>query len=145
MITNLGRVGAPVVRYLTGDLVRPEWPADGPCRFVRLPGGVVGRADDMVVVRGVNIFPSSIEEVMRSIPGVEEWRTTIESRGEMDDLVIDVEERAGDTDRIAGELRLRLGLRVEVRTVASGTLPRSEHKARRLIDRRRRRYDSPHE
>lgn len=136
VLTNLGRHGAPLIRYETGDLVRPEWPEEGPCRFVRLPGGVVGRADDMLVVRGVNVFPSSIEEVMRSLPSVEEWRTTVQRHREMDDLLIEVEDRAGDPKPIADAIRLRLGLRVDVRTVAPGTLPRSEHKSRRLIDRR---------
>src|SRR4029077_6385959 len=58
VLTNLGRPGSPVVRYRTGDLVRPNWkssPGDD-CGFVLLEGGVLGRADDMLVVRGVNIF-----------------------------------------------------------------------------------------
>lgn len=136
VLTNLGRRGAPVIRYETGDLVRPEWPTDGPCQFVRLVGGVVGRADDMLVVRGVNVFPSSIEEVMRSHATIEEWRTIVTRQGEMDDLLIEIEDRANNPEKISHELRLRLGLRIEVRTVPLGTLPRSELKSRRLIDRR---------
>lgn len=136
VLTNLGRVGAPVIRYRTGDLVRPDWPTEGPCRFVRLPGGVVGRADDMVVVRGVNVFPSSIEEVMRRIPSVAEWRLVAERRGSMDELVVEVEHRSSDVRSVADEIQLRLGLRVEVRAVEWGSLPRSEHKSRRLVDHR---------
>lgn len=136
VLTNLGRLGAPTIRYRTGDLVRPEWPTEGPCRFVRLPGGVLGRADDMMVVRGVNVFPSSIEEVLRGIDGVEEWRLIVERRGEMDELVIEAEDRADDPRRLVEALRVRLGLRVEVRPVTLGSLPRSEHKSRRLQDNR---------
>lgn len=136
VLTNLGRVGAPVIRYRTGDLVRPEWPEAGPCRFVRLPGGVVGRADDMLVVRGVNVFPSSIEEVLRRVEGVAEWRLVAERRGSMDELAIEIEDSQNDPRRVADAVQLGLGLRVDVRTVDPGTLPRSEHKSRRLIDKR---------
>lgn len=134
VLTPLGRVGSPVVRYETGDLVRAEWPTEGPCRFVRLVGGVVGRTDDMLVVRGVNVFPSSIEEVLRGFPEVDEHRLVIRKRGAMDELVVEVEDRRDDPARLAEELRLRLGLSVEVRTVEAGTLPRSEGgKARRVV------------
>lgn len=136
VLTNLGRVGAPVIRYRTGDLVRPEWPEAGPCRFVRLPGGVVGRADDMLVVRGVNVFPSSIEEVLRRVEGVAEWRLVAERRGSMDELAIEIEDSQNDPRRVADAVQLGLGLRVDVRTVDPGTLPRSEHKSRRLVDKR---------
>lgn len=136
VLTNLGRYGAPTIRYRTGDLVRPEWPTEGPCRFVRLPGGVVGRADDMLVVRGVNVFPSSIEEVMRGVEGVEEWRSTVTRRGEMDELVLEVEDRADDPHRLVEALRERLGLRVTIENVELGSLPRSEHKSRRFRDHR---------
>jgi len=57
VLTTLGRAGSPVIRYRTGDLVRPTWNHRGPNRFVLLPGGVLGRADDMLVIRGVNVFP----------------------------------------------------------------------------------------
>lgn len=137
VLTNLGRYGTPVIRYETGDLVRPEWPDEAaPCRFVRLPGGVVGRADDMIVVRGVNVFPSSVEEVLRGLDTVDEWRLTVERRGSMDELSVEVEQSQADTTRVAEALRVGLGLRIEVRSVEPGSLPRTEHKSRRLIDRR---------
>ncbi|HUP77589.1 MAG TPA: AMP-binding protein, partial [Pirellula sp.] len=66
VLTSLGRVGAPVLRYRTGDLVRPRYFADSEFAFVRLENGVLGRTDDMIVVRGVNIFPSSIDAIVRS-------------------------------------------------------------------------------
>src|SRR5438034_3796172 len=66
VLTNLGRVGSPVIRYRTGDRVRLAAP---PCAcgrtFVRLEGGILGRFDDMLIVRGVNVFPAAIEGVVR--------------------------------------------------------------------------------
>ena len=93
ILTNLGRQGMPILRYRTGDLVKPHWPTEGPNRFVLLEGGVLGRADDMMVIRGVNIFPSSIEQILRSFPEVVEFRLTARKRGEMDELVVEVEDR----------------------------------------------------
>ena len=136
VITPLGRIGSPVVRYETGDLVRVERPIDGPCRFVRLVGGVVGRRDDMLVVRGVNVFPSSIEQVMRETPGVEEWRMIAERRGEMDELTIEVEAPQQAIEAAEKMLQNQLGLRVAVKAVDPGSLPRTEHKSNRLVDRR---------
>lgn len=136
VLTNLGRVGVPVIRYETGDLVRPHWPAEGRCRFVRLAGGVVGRSDDMLVIRGVNVFPSSVEEVLRRVEGIDEWRLLAEKRGEMDELLIEVEDQLADPRRVADALQRSIGLRVEVRLVPAGSLPRTEHKSRRLIDHR---------
>lgn len=136
VLTNLGRVGVPVIRYETGDLVRPEWTEDSPCRFVRLTGGVVGRADDMLVVRGVNVFPSSVEEVLRRVEGVDEWRLIAEKRGEMDELAVEAEDQLAEPGRLVEALHRALGLRVEVRLVPPGSLPRTEHKSRRLIDNR---------
>src|SRR6185436_14266271 len=70
VITSLGRFGSPVIRYRTGDIVRPRFSAAGENHFTLLEGGVLGRADDMLIVRGVNIFPSSLEQIVRSFPEV---------------------------------------------------------------------------
>jgi phenylacetate-CoA ligase len=136
ILTSLGRVGSPVIRYLTGDLVRPTWPAHGPNRFVLLEGGVLGRADDMMIIRGVNIFPTAVEQILHGFPEVVEYRLTACKRGELDELVIDVEDHLDEPTRIAEELRIRLGLKVEVRTVAPMSLPRFEGKGRRFVDER---------
>lgn len=136
VLTSLGRRGMPIVRYRTGDLVRPVWPDDGPNRFVLLEGGVLGRADDMMVIRGVNIFPSSIEQILRSFPEVVEFRLTARKRGVMDELIVEVEDRLRDPSRIAKELELRLGLKVEVRLAPVASLPRFEAKGARFVDRR---------
>ncbi|MFM7138314.1 MAG: phenylacetate--CoA ligase family protein [Planctomycetota bacterium] len=136
VLTTLGRSGAPVIRYRTGDVVRPTWAAVGESPWVRLEGGILGRADDMLVVRGVNIFPGAVDDIVRSFPEVIEHRLIVESRGSLDELRLEVEDRLADPGRVADELKLRLGLRVEVAAVPIGSLPRFEGKGRRLIDRR---------
>ena len=137
VLTCLGRHGMPIIRYRTGDLVKPTWPAGGPNRFVLLEGGVLSRADDMMIVRGVNIFPSSIEQIVRSFPEVVEFRLTARKRGEMDELVLEVEDHLQDSGRIAEELQLRLGLKVDVRLAPTMSLPRFEAKGARFIDQRK--------
>lgn len=134
VLTSLGRFGAPVIRYRTGDLVRPTWNAPGENRFVLLEGGVLGRADDMLVIRGVNIFPSAIEQILRSFPEVVEYRMTAIKQGEMDAIQIEIEDRLAQPRRVADELRLRLGLKVEVTLAEVGSLPRSEGKGTRFVD-----------
>jgi phenylacetate-CoA ligase len=139
VLTTLGRAGAPVIRYRTGDLVRPRWPAAdeiaaGECPWVRLEGGVVGRADDMLVVRGVNIFPGAIDDIVRGFPEIVEYRLTATTRECLDVLQLAIEDRLSDPDRVARELHLRLGLRVEVVAVPAGSLPRFEGKGRRFVD-----------
>lgn len=137
VLTTLGRYGSPVIRYRTGDLVRPIWNHDLPNRFVLLKGGVLGRADDMLIIRGVNVFPSSIEAILREFPEVEEFRVTAYRDGGLDSLRIEVEDPLNEPPRIADRLQTRLGVRVAVVTVPVGTLPRFEAKSRRFIDKRK--------
>jgi phenylacetate-CoA ligase len=139
VITTLGRTGAPVIRYRTGDLVRPSWasPSDvaaGACPWVRLEGGILGRVDDMLVVRGVNIFPGAIDDIVRSFPEVVEYRLMLTTNESLDVLQLEIEDRLDAPDRVARELQLRLGLRVDVRTVPIASLPRFEGKGRRIVD-----------
>ncbi|MFN7814347.1 MAG: phenylacetate--CoA ligase family protein [Planctomycetia bacterium] len=141
VLTTLGRAGAPLIRYRTGDLVRPTWAsaadvAAGACPWVRLAGGVLGRADDMLVVRGVNIFPGASDDIVRGFPEVVEHRLTVGTRESLDELQLEIEDRLNAPDRVARELQLRLGLRVAVEAVPVGSLPRFEGKARRIVDRR---------
>jgi phenylacetate-CoA ligase len=141
VLTTLGRAGAPVIRYRTGDLVRPRWAAAedvaaGACPWVRLEGGILGRVDDMLVVRGVNIFPGAIDDIVRGFPEVVEYQATVRGRDGLDELAVAVEDRLADPARIAREFQLRLGLRVDVRAVPPGSLPRFEGKARRIVDER---------
>ncbi|QEG38369.1 phenylacetate--CoA ligase family protein [Roseimaritima ulvae] len=137
VLTGLGRWGGPAIRYRTGDLVRVQTDHDHDSRFRFLPGGVLGRADDMLVIRGVNVFPSGVESVVRSIDGLGEFRMIATRVESMDQLEIDVEGSGQAAARLAAELQIRLGLRIPVRAVPADTLPRSEAKSRRLDDRRR--------
>ena len=138
VLTSLGRVGAPVMRYRTGDLVRPIFAEGSDCNFVRLELGVVGRTDDMIVVRGVNIFPSSIDTIVRSFPAVTEYRLTVSKRGAMDELLLEFESIENGESKTSVELAemlsIQLNLRFEVTRVDKGVLPRSEGKARRMFD-----------
>ena len=136
VLTPLGRLGSPVIRYRTGDLVRPRVRHGGVNQFVLLEGGVLGRADDMLIVRGVNIFPSSLDQIIRGFPEVVEYRAVVTRSANIDAMTVEIEDRLAAPQRVARELRLRLGLKVEVCCVPLGTLPRFEGKGSRFIDRR---------
>lgn len=142
ILTSLGRVGCPVIRYRTGDLVKPVYQtesttsSDTNCRFVKLEGGILGRADDMVIIRGVNIFPTSIEAVLRSFDEVDEFRIVLFRQGNLDQLKIEVEGEQADLQAISVAVQLAVGLRIEIQPVAKTTLPRFEGKGKRLVDQR---------
>ena len=139
VITNLGRVGSPVIRYRTGDLVEPSsrrCPCGRP--FMLLDGGVLGRTDDMTVVRGVNVFPSAVENVLREFPEIEEFRVEISSHEAMPEMKLILEpnsDQAGQglVERVAQRVRERIGLRPRVEIATPGTLPRFELKAKRFF------------
>jgi phenylacetate-CoA ligase len=134
VLTTLGRIGAPMIRYRTGDLVRPVLRDDPACRWLLLDGGVLGRVDDMITVRGVNIYPGSIEQIVREFSGVEEFRIVVRKSGALDQLAVEIEDRGAESAMIAERLHVRLGLKVDVRAVPRGSLPRSEFKSRRIVD-----------
>lgn len=139
VVTTLGRLGSPLLRYRTGDLVKPR--ADGRCVCgtwdLALEGGILGRSDDMVVIRGVNIFPSAVEDVVRSCGGVAEYRVETRLVGSLPELQLLVEPAPEIDDvsvliaQLETALRNAFGLRIPVRTVAAGELPRFEMKADR--------------
>ena len=135
VLTNLGRTAAPVVRYRTGDLVQPG-PA-GRCECgseeMALVGGILARRDDMVVIRGVNVYPSAVEDVLRTCGGVAEYRAEIQVVRGMVEIRMQVEGEDGLEHRLEAALRDALGMRIPVERVAAGTLPRFEMKARRWV------------
>lgn len=141
VVTNLGRVGSPVIRYRTGDQVR-LLDGDCPCgrTFVRLDGGVIGRLDDALIVRGVNIYPSAIENLVLGCEGAGEFAVDVHRRGTLDDIEIRVEagevEATSVCEKVGRSLRDAFGLRATVTAVTPGTLPRFELKARRVTDHR---------
>jgi phenylacetate-CoA ligase len=141
VITNLGRVAMPVIRYRTGDRVKlnRDMCACG-SSFWRLDGGVIGRVDDAIIIRGVNVYPSSIENVVRGFSEVTEFAVDIYRRHEMADMEIRLEVNGDSVDAVAEavgqEVRHLLGIRARVQTVPNNTLPRFELKAKRFMDHR---------
>ena len=140
VVTNLGRTASPVIRYRSGDIVvRHRTPCPCGRTWARLAGGVLARADDMVNIRGVSVYPASVESVVRRFADVAEFRSTVSWTGSMRSLTVDVEvvphaeDGAGLVAKISQELRVALGLTVPVRLVEGGTLPRFEMKARRFV------------
>ncbi len=129
VLTTLRRTASPLLRYRTGDLVRTRR-IEG---RLGLEGGILGRTDDMVIVRGVNVYPSAIDQIVRSHPTVAEYRVTCDVRSALSELSLEIE--AGDGPEtaaaIAAHLHAALALRIPVATVAPGSLPRFELKARR--------------
>jgi phenylacetate-CoA ligase len=136
ILTSLGRAGSPVIRYQTGDLVKPTWNDDQDCNFVMLAGGVLGRTDDMMIIRGVNVFPTSIERILRGFPEIQEYRMTAFKTASMDQLKIEIEDELAAPERVKSELELKLGFRVDVECVPIGSLPRFEAKGKRFVDQR---------
>ena len=138
VITNLGRTASPVIRYRTGDLaVRDESPCPCGRTWMRLRGGILARADDMINVRGVNVYPASVEAVVRQFPAVAEFRSLVTRTGELRAIRVEVElaDGAGEdvVRQVSGALRQALGLTVAVSAVPGGTLPRFEMKASRFV------------
>jgi len=138
MLTNLGRSGSPVIRYRTGDLVQID---DNPCPcgrpFISFTGGIVGRLDEMITIRGVNVFPSAVESVLRRFEQVEEFRIEVSRVQSLDEMVVTVEVSSDlIVPAIRNELVNTFGLRIPVIAVTPNTLPRFEMKARRFIDKR---------
>jgi len=136
--TNLGRWGSPLIRYRTGDRVevnREPCPCGSP--FAKMLGGIRGRVDDMFTVRGVNLYPSQVEDLVRRQPAIAEFCIEVRQVRGMEEVTILCECQGEDGERtvlrLANDLRLALGARIECRVVAAGSLPRSEVKSRRLI------------
>jgi len=139
VLTTLGRVGSPLLRYRTGDLVRACH--DTVCECGRsdlaLDGGILGRTDDMVVIRGVNVYPSALDEVVRSQEGIAEYQVRVDRHTTLSELSVQVEPLAAVADahalaaRLEAAFQTAFNLRVPVGIVAPGTLPRFEMKAKR--------------
>jgi phenylacetate-CoA ligase len=141
VITNLGRWGSPVIRYRTGDLVQVD-PNPCPCGrpWTRLAGGILGRVDDMVIIRGNNLHAAAVEELLRGLPEIGEFRCTIRSNRAMNSLTIEVEP-APSNDRngvsiarsVSQAFHDRFHFRADVVAVPRGKLPRFEMKGQRFV------------
>ncbi len=144
VLTTLGRAGSPLLRYRTGDLVKAQLrPAGEPCACGRhtlaLEGGILGRVDDMIVVRGVNVYPTAVESIVRDFPEITEYRVRVTQLQSLTELKLEIEPASDCTDTKALVQRLQkafqesLALRVPIEVAASGTLPRYELKAKRWV------------
>jgi phenylacetate-CoA ligase len=149
VFTSLTKEAMPVVRYRTRDLAALD---HSPCPCGRTGvrmGRVVGRSDDMIIVRGVNVFPSQIEEALLRVEGTApHYLIEISRPGALDEAVVKVEVRPGEfsdemrrlvelRDRIDREIHAVTGIRMTVELVAPNSLQRSEGKARRVLDHRK--------
>lgn len=140
VLTNLGRWGSPLIRYRTGDHVRLT---RGRCAcgrwFARLEGGILGRMDDMFIVRGNNVFPAAVEAVLRRFDEIAEFRCEVTHAGAMTQVRLEIEPLPATTDpaglcaRVGRAVQAALSFRPDVVAVTAGSLPRFELKARRFI------------
>jgi phenylacetate-CoA ligase len=142
VITNLGRTGSPLIRYRTGDLVESD---PEPCScgrsLLRLKGGILGRADDMITIRGNNVFPSSIEAILREFDQLVEFRIEVRTVRAMHQVLLQLEPRpelsTDEADALAqlvkNTIKDRLNFQPEVQIVEQNSLPRFELKGRRFF------------
>ncbi|MEZ0264961.1 MAG: phenylacetate--CoA ligase family protein, partial [Phycisphaerae bacterium] len=141
VLTNLGRWGSPLVRYRTNDRVRISRDLCACGRwFARMEGGILGRFDDMITVRGNNVFPTAVEAIVRRFPEVEEFRVRVIGTGSLGEVKVELEpteSAAGGAAELAGRvsrmLQDSLSFRADVTAVPRGTLPRFEMKAKRFV------------
>jgi phenylacetate-CoA ligase len=138
VLTTFHRVGSPLVRYRTGDLVCAS-ASPCPCgrSWLRLDGGIRGRIDDMIVLRGNNVYPGAIQAILHGFPEIVEYRVEVDRSASLAALRIAVELQPGTSDSVLGRIddaiREALLFRADVRAVLPGTLPRFEMKAQRIV------------
>ncbi|MDC0156512.1 AMP-binding protein [Verrucomicrobia bacterium] len=132
VLTTLGRTGCPLLRYRTGDLVRAK-STTGPEGFptLDLEAGILGRSDDMVVIRGVNVYPSSVDAIVRGFEEVAEYQVIHEKKGEMSEIRLQVEAPENITQALEVSLKDAFSLRIPVGRAQPNSLPRFEMKAKR--------------
>ena len=140
VFTTITKEGMPVIRYRTRDLTRL---LPGTARTMRRMDKIVGRSDDMMIIRGVNVFPSQIEEQILHIPQlIPNYQIQICKQGHLDTLHIRTEMRKDNainmTHQLANQLKVQIktmvGISVSVEVLPEGSLPRSEGKAQRVFD-----------
>jgi phenylacetate-CoA ligase len=140
VFTSLTKQALPVIRYRTRDLTRLLPPTS---RSMRRMAKITGRCDDMLIIRGVNVFPSQIEELILKCEGLTpHYFLEITRAGQLDNLIVHVES-LGEADREAASRQLAylvkagVGITVEARVLAPGSIERSVGKAKRIVDRRK--------
>ena len=148
VFTTLTKEGMPVIRYRTRDLTHLNYEKCRCGRTMVRMGRIVGRSDDMLIIRGVNVFPSQIESVILEIPEFTgQYFVTVDRVNNVDTFQVDVELRPeyyGDDmgrmlrlkDRLVGRLVSVLGIRPEIRIVEPNSITRSQGKAKHVLDKR---------
>ena len=136
--THLWRDSQPMIRFAPGD---ETYLATDPCpcgrTYPRMPEGVLGRLDDMLVIRGANVFPSAVETALRSVPGLgPEFRIRVRKEGALDEMTVEAEGDPALRTPAEEALKRVLGIRVPATILAPGTLPETTFKARRVVDER---------
>ena len=143
VFTTLLKEAMPMLRYRTGDIASVTFE---PCRCGRTTArirGLRGRRDDMIIVRGVNVYPSNVEHALLSVPkAAAHYQLVVERDGAMDELTVQCEPVDSNVDpaslrtTVERVLREHLGIRVRADVLEPGRVPRSEGKAVRVVDRR---------
>ena len=141
VFTSLTKEAMPVIRYRTRDLTRL---LPGTSRSMRRMDRITGRSDDMLIIRGVNVFPTAIEEQILSVAGLApHYLIEVDKSGSLDVVTVSVERRPDSTQDAAAlgselrhKIKAMLGISTAVQIKDSGELPRSQGKAIRVIDRR---------
>ncbi len=137
VVTNLGRFCSPLIRYRTGDLVDlSREPCSCGSPFVKSVGGIQGRVDDMFTVRGINLYPSQVEEVLMRYSEIVNFQIRHQKVRQMDEVSLLIETREGTDDiveRVVLDLRHSFGVRIDCKSVPAGSLPREEMKAKRVV------------
>lgn len=139
VLTTLTRTACPLLRYRTGDLVEKAFfqPSDAAEPVFCLEGGILGRVDEMVVIRGVNVYPTAVEKIIRGFPEVVEFQVLQTTRQSMAELEVSIEASPSASpdlaEQVARELADAFTLRIPVRLVDQGALPRFEFKSKRWI------------
>ena len=156
VLTTLGRIGSPLIRYRTGDLVKAANVQRSTLNIQRskskarrcacgrfdlaLKGGILGRVDDMLIIRGVNIYPSAVEEILRGYEEIAEFQVQVCRANSLPELKLKIEPKPDCTapqrlvESVQRALQMVFSLRIDVGLVGPGTLPRFEMKAKRWIE-----------
>jgi phenylacetate-CoA ligase len=141
VLTTLGRFGSPLLRYRTGDLVKKiHLPAlEGEKDELALEGGILGRSDDSVSIKGVNVYPGAFEKILRKFDEIIEYRVLLSSRDQQTEIELQIEpDNKNQTNKLLAErvqkqLNAAISLRIPVKIMKPGDLPRFEMKSKRWI------------
>lgn len=145
IITSYTHLTQPFIKYRTHDLVRLDWQPDHGCGWTwgHYPGTVLGRADFMVTIRGVNVYPTAVENLIGELPGLSNhYELHITRRDGMDRMRVKVEAAGPEVNleaigaSLSNHIRTHLGVRLEVEALVPETLPRYQLKTKRIFDHR---------